>query len=453
MAKEFQRSMVWFRRDLRLRDHRALWNASRRSHDIVGVFVFDTHILSKLPRHDQRVTFLVEALKSLQEDLQSRNAQIIVLHGDPIREIPKAVQKLKVQALFFNEDFESYAIQRDSKVIQKLQSENIPVHTFCDHILLGSRIKKKDGTPYQVFTPYAKQWKEVLSKNDFKLCPIPQNWARIKTDPSPWKRLKFDLTPNSWRASEASAQQCLRKFKKHLATYHETRNYPALSSGTSRLSPYLRFGQLSPRQCLQLAVSSSSEGAQVWLNELIWRDFFHMILHCFPHVEFHAFKRRYDSIAWSEREDHFQAWCEGKTGYPLIDAAMNQLNQTGWMHNRLRMVVASFLTKDLLIDWKKGEHYFAQKLMDYDLASNNGGWQWAASTGCDAQPYFRIFNPLSQSKKFDPEGAFIRKWVPSLAKRPAKDIHSLKKMDGYPDPIVDHATQRAKALQLFKNIQ
>ncbi|MCB0385084.1 MAG: deoxyribodipyrimidine photo-lyase, partial [Bdellovibrionales bacterium] len=461
----------WIRRDLRLDDHRALAEACRQSDQVYVGFVFDTNILNRLrDPQDRRVTFIYQALEELNEQLKAKGSGLICLHGDPVQIIPQLSKELGLEAVFYNEDYEPYAKERDKKVRVALGQQGVSCHPSQDHVIFsGGGISKSDGMPYRVFTPYKKAWLKALKgihlaeeKPNLKRLAqwdhsVAKGWRFLE-----FKSLGFEWTEPGIEASKRAANRTLQGFKQKIKDYSEQRDYPAVD-GTSHLSVYLRFGLVSIRSCVRMAKENPSRGAQTWLSELIWRDFYQMILDQFPHVETKAFLEKYLDIKWPGKPAHFKDWCEGRTGYPLVDAAMRQLNQTGWMHNRLRMVVASFLVKDLLVDWRKGEAYFASKLLDFDLAANNGGWQWCASTGCDAQPYFRIFNPVSQSKKFDPEGEFIRQWVPELAGFGARDIHcpaeapksrwpaNFRLGEDYPAPLVDHGSQRYRAIQIFKS--
>lgn len=445
---QYKKGMVWIRRDLRLNDHSGLRWAGQNTQAFFVVFVFDSKILAKLKNpQDRRLTFIFESLVELNYQLEKKGSRLVVIHGDPQIEIPKLASTFGVDAVVAGVDFEKYAKKRDSNVKKTLADKDIHFQTVKDHILLGSDVLKKDQTPYRVFTPYMKSWYQYLQNSHLKeqkpnltkLLPASELMSAPVLgllDQYGFKKAKV-LIP----AGASEARKLLKKFSSKISNYKNDRDFPAIR-GTSKLSVHLRFGTLSIREAFRFCLNGQSAGPKTWASELIWREFYSMILDQFPHVERGAFKKEYDKIEWPGKPAHFKAWCEGQTGYPIVDAAMNQLNETGFMHNRLRMIVASFLVKDLLIDWKKGEAYFAEHLLDYDLASNNGGWQWAASTGCDAQPYFRIFNPDSQTDKFDPESEFLRQWVPA----------ALDEKSDYPDPIVNHKVQRLKALDLYKAI-
>jgi len=468
---KYERSICWLRRDLRLKDHVALSEACHLSQEVAVVFVFDTTILDKLKDHkDRRVTFIHQCLEELDQKIRKKGSALVVLHGDPINVIPEFAERIKAQAVFTNRDYEPAAKQRDETVKTACQSRDIVFHDFKDQVIFeGEELSTKSGTPFKVFTPYKKTWLETLNPSHYhnykpklnRLLPEKQ----LKPYQHDWslKKLGFE-SADLWLApGESGAAKRVKKFVPHLKEYDLTRDFPTLPNGTSCLSAHLRFGTVSIRSLVRLALDTPGSGARTWLTELIWREFYQMILDRFPHVVKGSFKPEYDRIQWPGKTTHFKAWCEGQTGFPLIDAAMRLFKQTGWMHNRLRMIVASFLTKDLLVDWRKGERWFADNLLDFDLAANNGGWQWSASTGCDAQPYFRIFNPVTQSKKFDPEGRFIREHLPELADFSNKHIHWPHDADpeeqvrancifgkDYPKPIVVHAEQRPKALSLFK---
>ncbi len=418
--------VVWLRRDLRIEDNHALYAALSTHKNVLPVFIFDTQILNKLEdTTDKRVQFIHDQLRLLNEKLSEQGSAILVLHGNPV----SIFKTLPCKAVYTNSDYEPYAKKRDLEVQITLQKRGIDFFDFKDQVIFEKdEILKKDESPYTIFTPYSKQWKLKLTStgiHPYETQPhfknlYPTNPIAIPT----MEAIGFEETPSTFPD---------RKIKlKTIQDYHQHRDYPGIE-GTSKLSVHLRFGTVSIRKLVQLAITQN----ETWLNELIWRDFYHMILWHFPKVE-KSFKRQYDKIEWRNGEQDFNKWCEGKTGYPLVDAGMRELNETGFMHNRVRMVTASFLTKHLLIDWRWGEAYFAKKLLDFDLAANNGGWQWAAGCGCDAAPYFRVFNPTLQENKFDPDRVYIKKWIPEID------------TPQYPKPIVDHAMARDRALETYK---
>lgn len=460
MNHEYNKSLVWLRRDLRLLDHTALSKATAASKHVAVAFVFDTEILKHLKdKSDRRLSFIFDSLAELGQDLKKKGSELILRFGNPAEEIPKLAQAIGADAVYVNQDYEVYAVQRDTKVAGSLRQQGIEFHSFKDQVVFsGDEVLKSDDTPYQVFTPYKKTWLKKLKPPVIQVQEVAENFIPAKDIKDQIKKLSLEdmsFRPAKYfyefqKPGRKNAIKQLKKFAEQVDKYNDERDFPALE-GTSGLSVHLRFGTLSVRECVRMAIKSRSKGHQVWLSELIWRDFYQMILMHFPHVSSKAFKRNYQDLKWPGSDKHFQAWCAGQTGFPIVDAGMRQLNETGWMHNRLRMIVASFLTKDLLVHWRKGEAYFAEKLLDFDLASNNGGWQWSASTGCDAQPYFRIFNPWLQSKKFDSEAKFIKKFLPELKSLTAKEIHQpIEGLKSYPEPIVDHQVQKLQALKLFK---
>jgi deoxyribodipyrimidine photo-lyase len=428
VAETFDRetTIFWFRRDLRLDDNAGLHHALRRNDTVLPMFIFDTNILNQLDDpFDARVDFIHRSLKILKDEIEQLGSSLLILHGDP-KEI---FGTLNAKAVYTNHDYEPYARMRDEHVEKILKAKGIEFNSFKDQVIFEKdEVIKDDGTPYTVFTPYSKKWKSKLDHFCLKSYPIKKYLYRFKSlKPLPFPSLKqigFEKTelPEIGRSIKTKV---IRK-------YHDTRNFPAID-GTTRLSVHLRFGTVSIRKLAQVALKEN----QVWLNELIWRDFYHMILWHFPHVALRAFKPAYDSVKWRNNEKEFEAWCNGTTGYPIVDAGMRELNATGFMHNRVRMITASFLTKHLLIDWRWGEAYFAKKLLDFDLAANNGGWQWAAGSGCDAAPYFRIFNPEIQTAKFDPEVKYIKNWVPEFGS------------NNYAKPIVDHKAARERAIYTY----
>ena len=470
----YEKSLVWFRRDLRDYDHAALYHALKSSKNVYCVFVFDTTILDQLnDKADRRVEFIWESVRELKASLQQHSSDLIVLHGNAGDEIPKLANSLFVNAVFTNHDYDPSAIARDAHVAEQLNISSIAFHHYKDHVIFEKdEVLNLSGKPYGVFTPYKNMWLKTANDFFFKAYPVDSylnNLAKLSASPLiNLEDMGFKLTNLSSMRLPTGMQGGLTLFNdfiERMSRYKDARDFPAIK-GVSYLSVHLRFGTISIRHLAREAMQAANTGAQTWLSELIWRDFYVQILHHNPSVAAgKAYKAEFESLKFPNDTALFQAWCDGKTGYPLVDAAMRQLNTTGFMHNRLRMVAASFLVKDLLIDWRWGERYFAEKLIDFDLSANNGGWQWAASTGCDAQPWFRIFNPITQSERFDAQGKFIRKYVPELAKCNDKEIHApwlipplrlqalnLSIGKDYAAPVVDHATQRLQALALYKNI-
>jgi deoxyribodipyrimidine photo-lyase len=474
------KSLVWFRRDLRAFDHAALHHALRdavqHGGSVVCVFVFDTAILAELPRDDRRVRFIHASLHELDAELRKLGGGLLVRHGMAHELIPSLAAELGVNAVYLNEDYEPDAIARDARVAEALQAEGRALLRFKDQVIFEkSEVLTLAGGIYGVFTPYKNAWLKRLNAQPeaaapWMIEPHAAGFAPVPATPLPsLAELGFDDGPLPAPPGMSGATQLFEDFLPRLADYGTARDFPVLDS-TSRLSVHLRFGTTSVRHLVRtlrqmMANGAGGAGAPVWLSELIWRDFYAMILFHHPHTAQQSFKPAFDAVAWEAGDAAtalFGAWCEGRTGFPLVDAAMLQLNTTGFMHNRLRMVTASFLVKDLGIDWRWGERYFARQLNDYDLASNVGGWQWAASTGCDAQPWFRIFNPTTQSLRFDKQGEFIRQYLPQLAKLDARDIHApwlvpadeLKACGivpgrDYPEPVVDHAEARQRTLERF----
>lgn len=478
MQAQFKTGLVWFRRDLRLHDNMALSAALAQCERVFCVFVFDTAILDALPRTDRRVEFIRDAVAELDASLRRTaglaQAGLITLHGTAQSLVPELAKNLGVDAVFCGRDYEPSAVARDSAVEAALVSLGVSWNAVKDHVVFERmEVATQMGTPYTVFTPYWRAWISRLESIDLgaagleglphKLAPRPQAWAEVPS----LETLGFtrtNLLSLKLGTGESAASDLLNDFWHRIDHYDSARDFPSIK-GPSYLGVHLRFGTVSIRQLVRLAYEqhlAGSAGAKVWLSELAWRDFYVQILANFPHVVGHPFKAAYNAVQWEEGPNAtalFEAWCQGKTGYPLVDAAMAQINQTGYMHNRLRMVAGSFLVKHLGIDWRWGEAYFAEKLNDFDLSANNGGWQWVSSTGCDAQPYFRIFNPITQSEKFDSEGKFIRRYLPQLGQLGNKAIHApwlakpqeLKQAnvalgDNYPRPIVDHAEARARTL-------
>jgi len=476
------KGLMWFRRDLRAFDNAALYHALKSCKQVHCVFVFDKAILDHLPRADRRVEFIRESLVALDAELHAvagqAGAGLIVRHAVAESEVPRLAHELGVQEVFANHDDEPEALARDAHVRGALANFGIGLQTFKDHVIFErSEVLTQMGKPYGVFTPYKNTWLQKVNDFYLKSYPVGKYIKALTARPTAYQKPVPPLAEIGFEATNLSSLHVptgspgglalFEDFFDRMDKYDEARNFPAIK-GPSYLGVHLRFGTVSIRQLASTAYQRmmvGSKGAETWLSELIWRDFYHQILHHHPRVVTGAFKPEYDDIQW-DHDKHakalFAAWCEGRTGYPLVDAAMAQINQTGYMHNRLRMVVASFLTKDLGIDWRWGERYFAEHLNDFDLAANNGGWQWASSSGCDAQPYFRIFNPTNQSEKFDPEGKFIRRYVPALAKLNNKAIHApwlAKPIElveaglvlgrDYPRPIVDHAEARARTLERY----
>src|SRR5690606_25946036 len=423
-------NVFWFRRDLRLFDNTALFHALNSGLEVLPIFIFDTNILDKLSdKADKRVSFIYQKLIEINSILQERNSSLYVLHGTPLSAFEELCAKFTIGKVFANHDYEPYAIERDNLVLDFLQQKNISCINCKDQVIFEkNEVIKPDGTPYTVFTPYSKTWKQKYLTNK------PPSFFSENYLSKFLQHVKFPFPSLSAIGFEKADMMIpsLNIYDDSIKNYNETRNVPA-QEGTSYAGIHLRFGTVSIRHIVDLAYRQNEQ----WLNELIWREFFMMILFHFPHVVNQSFKKKYDHIQWRNIEEEFEQWCKGETGYAIVDAGMRQLNETGWMHNRVRMIAASFLTKHLLIDWRWGEAYFAEKLLDYELASNNGNWQWAAGSGCDAAPYFRIFNPSEQTRKFDPELKYIKTWI--------KDYEP-----GYLQPIVDHDYARKRALDVYK---
>ncbi len=425
-------SVFWFRRDLRPEDNSGLFQALKSGFPVLPLFIFDTDILSQLPdKADKRVDLIQQMLVTLDAKLRNFGSSLTVEVGKPMEVFSKLTEKYEIAAVYTNRDYESYSRKRDTEVSDFLQSKNIKFCSFKDQVIFEfDEVLKADGKPYTVFTPYANTWKKLIHNNLLKPfeSELPhKNYLQYSSNGVP------DLEKIGFRKTGIVFSEPLPDIE-IIRNYENTRNFPALVNGTTHLSVHLRFGTISIRKLVGIALKEN----EIWLNELIWREFFMSILVHFPHVENSSFRREYDRIQWRNNEQEFRLWCEGKTGYPIVDAGMHELNETGLMHNRVRMIVASFLTKHLLIDWRWGEAYFASKLLDYDLSANNGNWQWAAGCGCDAAPYFRVFNPTEQTKKFDPELKYIRRWV--------NDVDELN----YPQPMVEHKFARERALNVYK---
>lgn len=424
-------NIFWFRRDLRFKDNAGLYHALKSGLPVVPVFIFDTNILDALEdKADRRVVFIHAALKEMQEQLLQMGSTLEVYYGTPLSVYKALAKKYTIEKVFTNHDYEPYALDREKLIEDLLHQHGATLHTYKDQVLLEKdEVLKDDGKPYTVFTPYSRKWKLILNEFHLKAYPTEKyfhNFYKQPASPIPsLKEMGFNEVDKPFPAKSLN-KELVRK-------YGEQRNFPAIK-GTSQLGVHLRFGTISIRD---LAVKSK-DLSEVYLNELIWRDFYHMILWHFPEVgKGSAFKPAYDTIEWRRDNGEFEKWCNGQTGYPIVDAGMRELNATGFMHNRVRMIVASFFTKHLLLDWRLGEAYFAQKLLDFDLAANNGGWQWAAGSGCDAAPYFRIFNPYLQTQKFDPQLTYIKKWVPEFQEF------------SYSKPIVEHEEARKRCLEVY----
>lgn len=425
-------AIFWFRRDLRLHDNAGLYHALKENREVIPVFIFDKNILNKLEnKEDARVSFIHQEISSIQKYLLELGSSLQVFYSTPEEVFTKIISENTISAVYTNHDYEPYALQRDKAIEKQLSEHKINFKTYKDQCIFEkNEVLKDDGKPYTVFTPYSRKWKAKLNEFYLKSYPTSDYFKNFK---------KSNQNEIPSLKSMGFVQSTIEIPKKDfpeniIKQYHEQRNFPAIK-GTSRLSVHLRFGTISIRELARFTKDKN----ETFLNELIWRDFYMVILWHFPHAVKNSFKPQYDKINWQNNEAYFKLWCEGKTGYPMVDAGMRELNATGFMHNRVRMVVASFLCKHLLIDWRWGEAYFAEKLLDFDLSANNGGWQWAAGSGCDAAPYFRIFNPESQLEKFDKKLEYIRKWIPEFD-NPFE----------YTKPIVDHKFAREKCLATYK---
>ena len=423
-------SIFWFRRDLRLKDNHGLFQALESEKKVLPIFIFDEDILDLLEnKSDKRVDFIVQALQTLNSFLKSKNKGIKIFKGKPLEIYKKLTENYEIEVVYCNEDYEPYAIKRDQEIANFLASKNIAFHQFKDQVIFHKdEIVKADKKPYTVYTPYSKLWLNEFQKIDLQGFPSEKKLDILLE--IPFEELKiedigFQKTDLTFEIPEADLHI--------IKTYEETRNFPAVK-GTTQLGVHLRFGTISVRKLAKIA----KENNLTFLKELIWREFFMQILYHFPKVVNHSFKSKYDAIPWENNPEFLEKWKAGKTGFPIVDAGMRELNATGFMHNRVRMITASFLIKHLLTDWRIGEAYFAEKLMDYDLSANNGNWQWCASSGCDAAPYFRIFNPDKQQKKFDPDFKYIKKWIPEFGTK------------YYPKPIVEHKKAREKVLKVYK---
>jgi deoxyribodipyrimidine photo-lyase len=425
-------SCFWFRRDLRLEDNHGLHQALISGNPVLPVFIFDSTILDALQNpQDRRVQFIYDRLLEIDAKLRELGSGLLVRYGKPLEVWKEILRDFPVSAVYTNSDYEPYAQQRDSAVENLLKNHPASFYSFKDQVIFErNEVVKSDGKPYTVFTPYKNKWLSLFSENLLKPYPSENMEGRLFTGKIPGI---FPLKKIGFTGADDAIFPERKISVSTIAVYDQNRDFPALP-GTTRLSVHLRFGTLSIRKAVGVGYKHNA----VWLSELIWREFYMMILAHFPHVAQASFKPEYDSIQWLNQEDQFQAWCEGRTGYPIVDAGMRELLATGFMHNRVRMIVASFLTKHLLIDWRWGEAWFARHLLDFDLSANNGGWQWAAGSGCDAAPYFRVFNPYIQTEKFDPKREYIRKWVPEF------------ELPEYPKPIVDHAVARNRAIEVYQ---
>ena len=426
-------ALFWHRRDLRINDNKGLFEALKQNEIVHPIFIFDKSILDKLPNNDQRILFIYQEIESLKKSYQNLGSDLWVYYGEPSEIIPKIAQELNCSSVYFNNDYEPYALQRDQEIQVSLNNIKIEFIGNKDHVIFEkNEVLKDDGKPYTIFTPYSRKWKANLKEEDLREYSIEKHTGNLVQ-----KQQEEALITLEEMGFESKV---LHDFPDRIAkneilkNYHLSRNFPAVK-GTSKLSLHLRFGTISIRKLALIA----REQNETYLNELIWRDFYQMIIFHFPKSAENSFKAQYDKIIWEKNEVHFDSWCTGKTGYPIVDAGMRELNATGFMHNRVRMVVASFLTKHLLLDWRLGAAYFAEKLLDFELASNTGGWQWAAGCGCDAAPYFRVFNPQAQQEKFDKSFEYIKKWVPEYG------------TSSYPEPIIEHKFARERILQRFKS--
>lgn len=424
-------AICWLRRDLRLEDNHALYEALQSGLPVLIIFIFDKQIIDNLPKFDKRLIFIYENIYKIHQKLQEYQSGIKTFCGNPFQVWEEIIKKYNVKAVYTNHDYEPYAIERDYKIHQLLTKNGISFYTFKDQVICEkNEILKEDGKPYTIYTPYSKKWKEFVKNSGIPNYPSEHLLAKCAQNLDFYlhslEEMGFRYTKIIFPNSELSIDT--------LKGYAEKRDFPSEEFGTSKISVHLRFGTVSIRKIYQKAVNISEK----FVNELIWREFYMMILYHFPYVVNCCFKPEYDTIAWNQDERLFKLWCEGKTGVPIVDAGMRELNATGYMHNRVRMIAASFLTKNLWIDWRWGEQYFAEKLLDFELASNNGSWQWVAGCGVDAAPYFRIFNPILQTQKFDPQLIYIKKWVPEL------------ETFDYPKPIVDIQLSAKKAIEYYQ---
>lgn len=419
-------SFFWFRRDLRLEDNKGLSEALKAGSKVIPVFIFDEEILDKLPKDDARISFIYKALNTIDEKLKLQKSSLLIEKGSPIEVWEKLSNVYQIEAVYTNKDYEPYAIKRDAKVDEVLASKNIQFKTFKDQVIFEeTEIVKNDGLPYTVFTPYKNKWLQHFSEE--------KDTEEYKIEFHNFHQFNADFPSLETIGFQESSIKVKPYNLSNLDEYDTVRDFPSQDK-TSYLSPYFRFGLVSVRKMVRFALNTNA----TFLSELIWREFFMQILFHFPKVVTNNFRQKYDVVPWRNNEEEFKKWCKGETGYPMVDAGMRQLNKTGYMHNRVRMITAGFLCKHLLIDWRWGEAYFAEKLLDYELSANNGNWQWAAGTGCDAAPYFRVFNPEAQLKKFDKDLQYIRKWV--------EDFDELT----YPQPMVEHKLARERAIATYK---
>lgn len=452
-------NLFYFRRDLRLRDNHGLYQALLNGPTLC-CYIWENAGINPWAYNSAQAQFIARSLVLLKQELQLHGSDLIILEGEPHLQLLDLYQKHQFQHVYCNEEYEQFNFARDHKIRTTLKAKSVEFTSYKDHVVFAKQeIMTKANTPYTVYTPYKRNWLSQLGGANYQSYPsesLLANLYRVVPQTNYWQP-KITDRPSLLEAGEHGARSRLVKFYERVDEYHKTRDLPDLDQ-TSYLGVDLRFGTISVRQLVQFALSAESDGRAIWLSELAWREFFSQILYNFPHVVTEPFHKDYSKLKYTFREDYWDAWCNGQTGYPIVDAGMRQLNQTGFMHNRVRMICASFLCKDLLLDWRLGERYFADKLLDYDLASNNGNWQWCASTGCDAQPYFRIFNPSLQSERFDPQAKYIRKYVPELVGRDIKSVHKANPDElfselAYPQPIVTHQIQASLAKMMFAELK
>lgn len=419
--------LFWHRRDLRTSDNKGLYEALITGHQVIPVFIFDSNILSELPKNDRRVNLIYDQLMEVRASYQMHGGDILIQQGDPTQVIPALCASQGCSAVYTNSDYEPYAISRDQQIKDSLEGQGVAFHSFKDQVVFEPHeVLKKDGTPYTVFTPFKRRWLEHLQASDYQVWDSDGQLTALE-------QVTYNTPSKSDLGIVDQAYFLPTLATENINEYEENRNFPAVNK-CSFSSVYLRFGMVSARSLVRASIDLN----ETYLSELVWREFFMMILWHFPKVVHSNFRSKYDGIQWRNNKEEFEAWCKGETGYPIVDAGMRELKETGYMHNRVRMIVASFLCKHLLIDWRWGEAYFAKQLMDFELSSNNGNWQWAAGTGCDASPYFRVFNPYEQTKKFDKKLEYIKKWVPDLNEF------------SYPTAIVEHTFARKRAIDEYK---